>query len=159
MGPSLVKKIDAYKEWYSARIYGGNQVLIKVPSYPFDLYQSHGNYVKVGNGVPSFIEEGLDVAANDFDHQKDFRGQKELLCRFEQGTELSASVLNKDAKDGVALDLTIVPLSIESKTSVYACFVVARTDVNSQKRGKIEAFSKPKSKEAELADELDRLGI
>ena len=153
------KEIDPYKEWYGARLYGTNQVLVTIPAYPFELYQCHGNYLKIKTGVPEFIQRGLDMAANDFDQFKETRGSKQLVLKFETGTELSATVLNKDAKDGVALDLTILPLSIKGKADVYACFVVARTDVKGMKRGKIEAAAKAKSKEAELAEELERLGI
>ena len=138
---------------------GTQLVLITLPAYPYELYQCHSNYLKIKHGVPPYIEAGLDVAANDFDQQKDTRGVKQLICQFEAGCELSVTVLKKDAKDGVALDMTVVPIQIDGRANVYACFVVARTDVKGQKRGKIEASQKPKSKEAELAEELERLGI
>ena len=52
-----------------------------------------------------------------------------------------------------------MPLSVEGKVNAYTSFVVACTDIKNAKRGKIDYVLKAKSKEAELADAMDKLGI
>jgi hypothetical protein len=153
------KKVDMHRSWFSAKIFSTTQVLITLPAYPFELYQCHKNFLTVGEGVPSYIVDGLDEAANEFDTHKDTRMMKSLLLEFERGTELSVTVLNKDARDGTELEMEIVPLKVEGRATAYACFVVARIDTGNAKRGKIDYALKNKSKEAELAEAFEDLGI
>ena len=107
------KKVDKYRGWYSAKIHGPNQVLVTYPAYPFDLYQSTDNFLKIGAGVTAFIQLGLDEAANDFDtHTDDGRLMRNLLLEFDVGTQLSVRVLDRDAEMGVSLKMELVPLSV-----------------------------------------------
>jgi hypothetical protein len=106
-----------HKSWFSTKTFSTTQVLVACPAYLFDLYQCHGKFLKLGNGVPTYITDGLDEAANEFDTHKDIRMMKSLLLEFKPGTELSVTVLNKDVKDGTELDMEIVPLSVENKAT------------------------------------------
>ena len=92
-------------------------------------------------------------------HKDDGRLMRNILLKFDVGTQLSAKVLDRNSEMGVLLKMELVPLSIEGKNSAYTCFVVARVDRRGAKRGKIDYQHKKQSKEAELDEKLEKLGV
>lgn len=155
------KVVDQQRNWYTARVWTNRTVLLEIPAYEYDLLYL-GTFENVGGGTPEYLKTALEVQANDFDADSS-RLTKQVLLEFPMGTELSVKVLNAAAKDGVYIEMTNTVIgniqNNKKRYSSYATFTVAAVNETVGKRGKVDIKAGHKSKEAEMAEEMENLGI
>lgn len=154
------KHFDASRNFYNAYVYQQRCVVVEWPAYDFGLLKCNGSFLKVGtSAVPSFIQDALNASANDFHESHNNRLLQRVMIEFDEKVKLDASKTVAAAREGKYLEGHLVAVSVEGKASAFMCFVAARTDTKAKKLNKIQNIEKAKSLEANLAAELDKLGI
>lgn len=152
---------DANVEWYKARVYSSNQVLITLPS--FDYSQMHCRDQIVSSKCPQSCTDAIDNGRLGYAKEEKIRQWKYLLLDFPDSHVLSSSEVYSEAGEDEELDFELFPVSSVhpkipkvSFTDYYIAFRVARTDVAAYKKGKLET---QKSKTSKGAAKLAALGL
>ena len=135
-------------DYYTACLYSKNQVMLKIPAFPYSLLNQRDEIAKV---VPDIVTDGLDNARHYFVGEKSSREFKYILLNFPHGHELSASEIYADAGGEEDMEIEILKIkfkhssSTEEITQYYAAWKVARLDIRPDKRGKPDMPAKSKA--------------
>jgi len=149
---------EDYKvEWYRARVFSNNQVLLSIPSFSYTLSECRTDIVDAQHKpMPSYILNGIDNGVHDYKENKD-RKFKHIMLNFPEGHVLSGSEISDDAGDDENLDVQIFPImydplvpGADKVNGQIMGFVVARLDIKANKRGRVEEEHKKASKGAAL---------
>lgn len=125
---------DDKTEHITATLRSSNQVLLKIPSWDYDLLNSRDEIAKMG-----VSKQGLLAAVDNSHtngHDSGARKYKYLLLNFKSPVVLSAECIHPGIEDTQQLPLKGNLKFRGGRTHVY--FTVARTDTESFKRGKHE---------------------
>jgi hypothetical protein len=147
---------DQSIEYYKARVYSNNQVLISLPAWPYTpLY----NREEIILSVAQNVTDAMDDARHSYEEKKDSRQWKHILLDFPSDHILSSKEIHDEAGDDEDLLLELLPvvyahpqLGSAINTVHYVAWKVARAEVRAVKRGKIE--HKNKSKGASLLESI-----
>ena len=145
---------DTQTEWFKARVYTYNQVLLSMPAFDYTILK---NREAVNKKLPNqFMCDAIDNGRIEYEQHSDERQMKHILLQFPSGHELSASEVYDEAGDDEALEPTMVPIKVkhqglgnEKVSKTFVAFTVARTDVSPYKKGRLEAKTR-ESKTAQL---------
>jgi hypothetical protein len=147
---------DPTVEFYNARVFTSNSLLLKVPAWPYSMLQ---NREEISAHVSTTVTDAIDDARHNFSQDKAAREWKYLVLDFPTDHHLSSKEIYDEAGEDEELELEIIPIVYShpviegSGTQHWAAWKVVRTDLKVHKRGKIEVKSK-KSKAAALLGNL-----
>jgi hypothetical protein len=147
---------DPSIEFYKARVFTSNSLLVKVPAWPYSVLYNRDEILK---NVSTTVTDGLDDARHVFFQNKAAREWKYLILDFPKDHELSSKLIYDEAGEDEELELEIIPLVFSHPpikgvgSQHWAAWKVVRTDLKVHKRGKMEVKSK-KSKASGLLDGL-----
>ena len=150
---------DENVEWYRARLYSDNQVLLTYPSFPYTLLHDR-EYMNHLITKPS--QDGMDDARHVYSENKQHRQFRHLLLNFPPGSKLSTSEIYAEAGEDEELELNIIPIEYSRQgmgrknTVHYVEFQVARTDIKPSKKGRVDTKDRKKSRGAE---QLSKMGL
>ena len=135
-------------EFYSAYLYSRNQVMLKVPSFPYSLLNHRDEIETV---VPDIFTAGLDNSRHYFVDGKARREFKYILLNFPAHFELSASEIYGEAGVNESLEMETIKIKFaharlrDEVVQYWAAWKVARTDIRPDKRGKPDMPGKSKA--------------
>lgn len=148
-------------EYFSGKIVGPNQVLLRVPSWPYSLFSERDRKLLEIYLKPNFMN-AVDAKRNDFLENKEERLWKYYLLEFDEDVELSAKIIFKapGVGDDEILPSQIIPMKYthpdmnhKTNTKHFVSMWVARTDQGAEQYG---AFKKNPT--TLTASALDALG-
>ena len=123
-------------EYFSGKIVGPNQVLLRVPSWPYSLFSERDRKLLEIYLKPNFMN-AVDAKRNDFLENKEERLWKYYLLEFDEDVELSAKIIFKapGVGDDEILPSQIIPMKYthpdmnhKTNTKHFVSMWVARTD-------------------------------
>lgn len=131
-------------EYFSARTFQPNKVLIRVPAWDYCLFANDDREQLVsslGSLGTGFIN-AIDAKRNQFKDNKEHRQWRHYVLEFEPYHELSAKAIFADAGDDDTLPRKIIPIkythdSMNKKYNVkhYLCLWVARVEQGAEQHG------------------------
>ena len=145
---------DDQVEWYRARIFSENQVLISYPAASYTLLHDRD---AVGNETQELVQDGMDNWRHDFVKHKATRKWKHLLLTFSSSCVLVSKDIYKEAGEDEELSLEMIEVQCTHKNwaggvnkEFFAGFTVGRTDMASYKKGRVDEPNQKMSKGAAL---------
>jgi hypothetical protein len=144
--------------FYNARVFTNKSVLIKLPGW---LYSPLNDREEFKQRVTDNVTNAMDDCRHAYYEDKSRREWKYLLLDFPDDHELSSKEIIDEAVDDETLKLEIVPIAYKifkkkkgppQCLTHWACWKVARTDVKSKKRGKVEPGKELSEAASLLAD-------
>jgi hypothetical protein len=133
-GRWLVENPDV--ECIEARLLTTHSILLKVPAWPYGILRDQET---INAKLPSHVQDALDNAASESPSQF-----KYLVLEFGEDHELSSKVLHKEAGENEELSIQVLghqsscsELAVSNSVEHWAVWEVARTDVQSHKKGKV----------------------
>jgi len=143
-------------EWYKARVFDKERkIMIRMPAWDYCQLHDRQEFQK---SVHQTVTDGMDDARHKFVESKT-RKWKYLLLEFPVGHKLKSSVIYDYAGEKEELDCDMLEIDVQHKyletisTVHYATWLVARTDVDPRKKGKVEIEVK-KNKNTILLEKL-----
>jgi hypothetical protein len=153
---------DTEVEFYKARVFSSNSVLVTLPSWPYGPLMDRD---EAAANVDDCVTNAMDNARHAYSANKAKGQWKHLYLVFPDDHELSAKEMYTDAGEDSELDIEIVPIrtdmQAEKNTDLqhWAAWKIARVDISPVKRGKIDSTTKTLSKAAALAKKLYSAGM
>jgi hypothetical protein len=152
---------DDKVEWFRARVYTHNQVLLSYPAYTYALLN---NREEIEAGIHKarmdpVIFDAIDDGRINFEDRRSHCEMNHILLKFPYDHHLSASDIYANAGEDEELEMKIFPVEYKHEkmrgTNIahFASFTVARTDTKPYKKGKMEQ-KQAKSKGAQLLNTL-----
>lgn len=131
---------------YSARVFTSKSVLIQLPGWMYSPLNDREQFEKI---VGENVTHSMDDARHAYYENKRSREWKHLLLDFPDDHELSSKEIYDQSGEDEMLKLEIVPVSYKLfkkkhapvVDTHWACWQVARTDIKSQKRGKVSPLN------------------
>jgi hypothetical protein len=149
--------------FYKCYVHAPNVLVMTVPSWAYPLLYHGDELSNSGVGAHPVIKAAFEDARIKYGENRQARRWRDIVLEFPPDVKLSAKVVNKDAGEDQMLKMKIMAvtyghakMSCGKRVRHYATFTVARTDVDTRKRGKYEDEVTQKS---DAADELESLGI
>ena len=145
---------DEHTEFYKARVFSSDTILITYPSWPYDVLMDRDAMkdAETSEELPSYVVNAMDHARHEYSAQKEKFQWKHLLLQFPSGHDLSSKEIYAEAGEDFELKLESVAVEIPyvlapgfTIVEHWASWTVARTDISPQKRGKIDPMGKSKS--------------
>lgn len=156
-------RTDKSKEFYRARVYSDNYLMVTVPAADWDMIKG-GDFE--GSSLDPKIVGGINNARKHFrDHLKEEGGSKirmwkTFLLRFPAGHKLNSKVIYEDAGEDQDLDVDFVKTytnKAKSSFRYYACWKVANKQKKKFARGFEDNVEAEMSKNAKRLAELGLL--
>jgi hypothetical protein len=130
-------------EYFSARTFPPNKVLIRVPSWPYCLYSNADRAQLQASLNPNYMN-ALDSMRNNFFDNREQRMWRHYLLEFEPFHQLSARVIFRDASDDHNLPAKIIPIKYTHpqmkgiyNVKHYMCYSVARIEQGAKQYGAV----------------------
>lgn len=140
---------------YSGRVWKEDALLFRVPAFPYSALHNRDEIHR--GGASEMVTIAMDDARHDFESGKDRRQWKYLLLQFPPGHTLSSKMIFEDAGDDEELDFDLVTVTYThpkvpnySNMEHWMHFTVARTDLRTTKRGRVEKPAKQSRMAAKL---------
>lgn len=145
---------DTQTEWFKARVFAFNQVLLSMPSFEYTILK---NRDAINRKLPTeFMCDAIDHGRIDYEQNSAERQMKHILLKFPSDHVLSASEIYEEAGEDETLEPSMVPVKVkhpqlgdEKISKTFVAFTVARTDISPYKKGKLEVKNR-ESKAAQL---------
>jgi len=145
---------DTQTEWFKARVFAFNQVLLSMPSFEYTVLK---NRDAINRKLPTeYMCDAIDHGRIDYEQNSAERQMKHILLKFPSNHVLSASEIYEEAGDDETLEPSMVPVKVkhphlgdEKISKTFVAFTVARTDISPYKKGKLEVKNR-ESKAAQL---------
>jgi hypothetical protein len=153
--------VDIKVEFYKARVFSSNSVLVTVPLWPYGPLM---NRDETARHVDECVTNAMDNARHQYFADFGHRQWKHLDFFPPDGHKVSAKDIYMDAEEDNELDIETVPIQTAHLTEKdmtdlqhWAAWKVARVDILPMKRGRIELAKKRKA--AALANKLYATGM
>jgi hypothetical protein len=127
----------------SCRIYSANELLLRLPSWPYSFVSNHDRDYLLTKLHPA-IGNGIDECRNAYAASISARQWKYLILRFPEDHVLNVHHIFEDAGPEQWCELDIIPIKYETvrrgMTNMIHMvgFKIAREDVEGRKRGSVE---------------------
>jgi len=139
---------DPATEFYTATVYSRNQIMLKIPAFPYSFLHKRDEIEDV---VEEDFTVGLDNVRHYFLEGKARREFKYILLNFPSHFELSSSEIYSDAGASESLEFETIGITFrhkrlkEGQTQYWASWKVARTDIRPNKAGKPDVQTQSKA--------------
>ena len=144
-------------EYFSARVFPPNKVLVRVPSWNYCLFSNSDRAQLQAALKPNFMN-ALDAKRNNFADNREQRMWRHYLLEFEPFHQLSSRVIFRGAGDDENLPRKLIPIKythpqMNGKYNVkhFMCLWVARTEQGAEQYG---AYSNQETMTASALNEL-----
>jgi hypothetical protein len=133
-------------ECIEARLLTTHSILLKVPAWPYGILRDQDT---INAKLPSHVQDALDNARHAYAASESPSQFKYLVLEFGEDHELSSKALNKEAGENEELSIRLLAhqsscseLAVNNSVEHWAVWEVARLDVQSHKKGKVEDAKK-----------------
>jgi hypothetical protein len=128
-------------EYFSARTFSPNKVLIRIPSWSYCLYTNTDRIQLEAQLKPNFMN-ALDAKRNSFNDDKEQRMWRHFVLEFEPYHQLSARSIYKEAGDDdnlarkfLTVKYTHPGMNGKHNVKHFMCFWVARVEQGAEQHG------------------------
>jgi hypothetical protein len=142
---------------YTGRVFGSNLLQFKCPAWPYSFLTMHD---EIESQVPKNVLDTIEHSQHNYAENPKSSKFKTFMLEFPGGLELASKPIYLEAGENEDLEMDLIDLecdrmdgSSSTSSEMWGCWVVARTDTEFAKRGKVNVQEK-KSKAALLLEKL-----